>query len=157
MTAQYFTLYRITKYIIYVIRTLVHTQTHTQIIVSLAASLQKRFSIQFIFVTGFRVMFKSIILFLGLLFLFTLTCGQFKYQRKYGHLRKSLKSLGKIEIKNWAPEKICKPKLIVDYFCYTCFCDKNGEMALCKSNGKCKNVKPYAMYPDSEISEEQFF
>lgn len=103
-------------------------------------------------------MFKlNLILVLGLLLLINYCCGQFKFQKKYVSLRKSLKSLSKIEKAEWDPQEICKPKLVVDYFCYTCFCDKYGEMALCKSNKKCKNVKPYAIYPDAELSEEQLF
>lgn len=103
-------------------------------------------------------MSSTILLILGLLLLIDCSSGQFKFHKKYNYLRKQLKVLGKIEGAKWDPQKICsEPKLVVDYYCYTCFCDKNGEMALCKSNNKCKNVRLFAMYPDAELSEEQLF
>lgn len=80
-----------------------------------------------------------------------------KYHRKYQYLAKTLKNLGKIELKEWSTKEICEPKLVVEYYCYTCFCDMYGEDALCISNNKCKNVKPFGMYPDAELSEEQLF
>lgn len=101
---------------------------------------------------------KSMVVLLVLAFLINSSIqANIKFHKKYAYLRKTLKSLGKIEQSEWDTKKICQPKLVVDYYCYTCFCDRFGEDALCISNKKCDNVKPYAMYPDAEISEEQIF